>query len=323
MDDADDFRSSRPSRRTLLGRMGAGIGAVLAGCTDLAADGEIDDDENDAQKRIAELEAELARVRKENAALDEQITELESDLDGCRRRLDAVNIWGFDQETIDRLQKLADKLTDSVVVIDAITEDGLWRIGTGWVYDDGIIASNAHVVEPRRLPDGYPITQYKVWDRMGHRTEGTLLGYTYGEDDIFDQREDIGFLEVPESITEGRQMDRGTSRDLSTDEPLVQIGHPYSLEFWTAAAGPFIGHREPFFTSDIPGQPGVSGSPVIDLYGEVVGMTWGGQYVRRPHRQIGDMPESSDGQVLMAFEKAMNGMHSYMHRVHTAADNLI
>lgn len=322
MDGLDDLHSSRPSRRTLLSRIGAGVGAVLAGCTDLTADGNVDDGD-DAQNRIKELEAQLAEAQKENAALNEQITKLESDLEGCQRRLETVNIWGFDQETIDRLQKLADTLTDSVVVIDAITEDGLWSIGTGWVYDDGIIASNAHVVEPRRLPDGYSITQYTVWDRMGQQTEGKLLGYTYGEDDIFDRREDIGFLEVPESMTEGRQMEQGVSRHLSTDEPLVQIGHPYSLEFWTAAAGPFIGHREPFFASNIPGQPGVSGSPIIDLSGEVVGMTWGGQYVRRQQRQIGDTPESGDGQVLMAFEKAMNGTHSYMNRIHTAADNLI
>lgn len=302
MDESTDPRSL--SRRALLGAVGAGVGATLAGCTTPSTDASADD----AEARIAELEAELAETRAENEAL--------------RRRLSG-NMWGFDDETIDRLQTVADTWTDSVVAIDVITEDGRWSLGTGWVYDDGIVASNAHVVEPQRLPDGHSITRYSVWDRTGHRVEGKLLGYTYGQDDIFERREDIGFLEVPESMTDDRDMDRGRSHDLSTDEPLVQIGHPYSLEYWTAAIGPFVSHREPFFASNVPGKPGVSGSPILDLDGDVVGMTWGGQYVRRQQRQTDDPPEPGDGEVLPTFETAMNGMHSYMHRVDTAADRLI
>lgn len=319
MDESSESFTRKPSRRALLGGVGVGLGAALAGCTGILSGTSGDD----TQARIEELESELAEVRAENAALTEQVAELERERDRYRRRLQTVNLWGFDQETMDRLQELADTWTDSVVAIDAITEDGLWSVGTGWVYDDGVVATNAHVVEPRRLPESYPITRYEVWDRSGHRVEGELLGYTYGQDEIFDRREDIGFLDVPASVTDGRDMEHGVSRELSTDEPLVQVGHPYSLEFWTAAVGPFIAHREPFFASNVPGRPGVSGSPVLDLDGDVVGMTWGGQYVRRPQRQVGEVPAPGDGQVLPAFEKAMNGVHSYMHRIHTAADELI
>lgn len=319
MDESDESHSSWPSRRTLLGGMGLGVGTALAGCADVFSG----NNDADSRTRIDELEAEVAEVRAENAALTERVDELEGERDRLRRQLKTGNLWGFDRETMDRLQELADAWADSVVAIDAITQDGSWHVGTGWVYDDGVIASNAHVVEPRRLPDGHPITRYDVWDRTGNRAEGELLGYTYGQDEIFDQQEDIGFLEVPASMTDGRRMDYGVSRDLSTDEPLLQIGHPYSLEFWTASVGPFIAHRDPFFASNVPGRPGVSGSPVIDLDGEVAGMTWGGQYVRRPQRWTGDAPTPGDGNVLPAFEAAMNGMHSYMHRIHTAAEELV
>lgn len=316
MGESNDSQSWEPSRRALLGGIGLGVGTALAGCNGVS-------DESDTRDRIEELEAELADARAENAALSERVATLERERDRYRRQLEAANLWGFSRDTMDRLQSLADTWTDSVVAIDAITEDGLWSVGTGWVYDDGVVASNAHVVEPRRLPDGHPITRYEIWDRTGHRVEGELLGYTYGQDELFDRREDIGFLSVPESMTDGRHMDHGTSRELSEDEPLVQVGHPYSLAFWTPAVGPFIAHREPFFASNVPGRPGVSGSPVLDLDGDVVGMTWGGQYVQRPRRRAGDPPTPGDGQVLPAFERAMNGMHSYMHRIHSAAEALL
>ena len=310
-------RLSSSSRRAILAGAGALMGTAIAGCSSYQAE------DDDPQNRIQELEAELARTREENRALKGQIDELQSTLATTQRQLDDVNLWGFDQETMQRLQDLADTWSDSVVVIDVITDDGLWSVGTGWVYDDGVIATNAHVVNPRRLPDEYSIARYRIWTRNQSGVEGALLGYTYGRDEIFDSREDIGFLEVSSAITDGRKMDRGVSRELSKDEPLVQVGHPYSLEYWTPSVGPFIGHREPFFATNVPGQPGVSGAPVIDLAGDVVGMTWGGQYVRRPRRQVSDAPTPSDGDVLPAFEEAVDGMHSYMHRIQVAAEELV
>ena len=310
--------SQRPTRRAVLGSVGVGLGAALAGCAGLLGEGEASSE----HERIAELETELAAVREENAALSTRVTELEDERDRLRRRLETGNLWGFDRETMAGLQELADTWANSVVVIDVITDDGLWSIGTGWVYGEGIVATNAHVIAPRRLPDEHPVTEFQIWDRDGTRSHGTVLGHTYGEDDIFDNREDIGFLSVDESLTDDRVMDRGVSRELIADEPLVQIGHPYSLESWTPSVGPFIAHREPFFVTNVPGQPGVSGSPVLDLDGDVVGMTWGGQYVRRPQREVGSPPEPGVGEVLPAFETAINGVHSYVHRIERAANQL-
>ncbi|WP_418281920.1 trypsin-like peptidase domain-containing protein [Halorubrum sp. DTA98] len=323
MEESSEEAADHSSRRALLGGIGVAVGTALAGCSGLTA-GE------DDQAKIEQLEAELAAVRAENevltqrnAALTERTAELEDQLATNQPRVETPNLWGFSEETMSQLQGLADTWTDSVVVIDAITDDGIWHVGTGWVYDEGVIASNAHVVAPQRLPESESITQYTVWDRNGDRSDGTLLGHTYGRDEIFETREDIGFLSVSETVTRGRQMSHGVSSELSTDEPLLQLGHPYSLDFWTPSVGPFITHREPFFASNIPGQPGVSGSPVLDVDGDVIGMTWGGQYVRRPSREPGENPQPGEERILPAFEEAMNGMHSYMHRIHTAADTLI
>ena len=62
---------------------------------------------------------------------------------------------------------------------------------------------------------------------------------------------------------------------------------------------------------------------MLDRDGDVVGMTWGGQHVRMPRRQVGEAPTPGDGRVLTSFEEAIHGMHSYMHRIETAADELI
>lgn len=294
------------SRRQLLAGIGVSLGGVLAGCT---GNDEDDVSEADLEAQIDELEATVAALEEENAVLKEQ--------------LESVNLWGFGRDTMTSLQSLADTWRDSVVVIDAITADGLWSVGTGWVFEDGVVATNAHVIEPRRLPDGHPITRYEVWDSEGQRVDGDLLGYTSGQDTIFEDREDIGFLSVPESMTRNRRIDRGRSGSLSEDDPLLQIGHPYSFSFWTPSVGPFVNHRDPFFASNIPGRPGVSGSPVLNLDGDLVGMTWGGQYKARPQRTPGDAPTPGDGTVLPAFERTIHGLHSYTHRIETAAEALL
>ena len=339
MDEPDD--DGRPSsRRALLAGTSLVLGSALAGCTAL----QDNDDVADLRDRVARLESrvddleseladerettvetasDLAAARAETADRTAEVAALKEDLATCRRRLDTWNLWGIAEDALERLQVQSDQWTDSVVAIDAITPDGLWGVGTGWIYDETVIATNAHVIEPTRLPSGHAITRYLVWTRTGLEAEGELLGYTYGEDDIFDTREDIGFLRVPAAIGRGRVMDRGVSRELAPDEPLLQIGHPSSLEFWTASVGPFLAHREPFFASNVSGQPGVSGSPVIDVDGDVVGMTWGGHYVRAPRRSVGESPRPGDGRVMTSFEEAVNGMHSYMHRIETAYDAIV
>lgn len=123
--DAEDDRG--PTRRGLMAG-GLAIGAVLAGCASAAPGVRTQDEE------IARLEAEIAA--------------LERELEEYRHRLDTWNIWGFSDPELDRLQTVADRWTDSVLVIDVFTSDGHWSTGTGWVYDETTIATNAHVVRP-------------------------------------------------------------------------------------------------------------------------------------------------------------------------------
>ena len=274
------------------------------------------------QARVDELEAAFAQETMENEELRAEISSLKTEVEATNRRFEAWNIWNIDEADLSTLEALSHQWVDSVVVIDVITDDGRWSLGTGWVYDETVVATNAHVLRPERLPPERPVSRYDVWTYQGQRRRGELLGVTFGEDDIFETREDIGFLQVPSAVGRNRVMNRGVTRDLTVDEPLLQIGHPWSVGFWIRAVGPFLTHREPFFASNVPGQAGVSGSPVIDTAGEVVGMTWGGHYHRAPQRQPGDPPSAGEDTLMTTFEESVNGVHSYMGRIETAYEEL-
>ena len=320
-----DHITTGGTRRRFLAGVGITALAASAGC--LGDTG--DTSEEGRSNRVAELEAlveeldtQLAEARSENEQLQAEKATLEETIGKYQEQLESWNIWGFSEDDLSTLQSLATTWIDSIVAIDVVTDDGRWSVGTGWAYDDGIIATNAHVVQPRRLPDDIEVNRYDIWTHDGSLHSGNLLGYTFGRDDIFDNQEDIAFLSVPSVVTNRRVMNRGTSRDLVPDEPLLQIGHPWSVNYWVPAVGPFVSHREPFYVSNIPGQPGVSGSPVMDLAGEVIGMTWGGHYHQVPQRSIGEAPRPGDESILSTFEESVNGIHSYNHRIETAFEVL-
>lgn len=343
-------RSGR-SRRVFLAAAATSAAGVLAGCTGrLARDREADarireleaevarledalaNEQADTQQlraHIDDLEAELHRLEADLAASEDanqaqqaELEILEAELDEYRKRLETWNIWGFSDGELETLQALASEWIRSVVAVDVLTDDGMWSVGTGWMIADDVVVTNAHVVRPQRLREDEGVSRYLVWRHDGTRADGALIGYTFGEDQIFDGPEDIGFLRVPSSVGRDRVMTRGVGRDLAAGEPLLQIGHPWILDYWTPTVGPFLRHREPFFTSNVPGQPGVSGSPVLDLDGTVVGTTWGGHYHMAPARTPRDAPMPGDGMIRTTFEEAVNGLHSYTHRITTAFDTL-
>lgn len=68
------------------------MGTAIAGCSSY----QFEDD--DPQDRIQELEAELARTREENRALNGQIDELQSTLATTQRQLDNVNLWDLTEK---------------------------------------------------------------------------------------------------------------------------------------------------------------------------------------------------------------------------------
>jgi serine protease Do len=175
---------------------------------------------------------------------------------------------------------------ESVVYLELIEEGVSTGHATGWFVEEGVIATNAHNV------------------RLGVATTEELRGYTPDgrsfETDVLGHVEDISpdVAILGTEFTDAPPLPVRRDAELEVGDPLVQVGHPGGFGNWVISAGRFAGRTEPSMSigtpeveftnivTSIPGLKGVSGSPVLDLDGEVVAMTTGGSDV--DYREFGD-----------------------------------
>ena len=145
----------------------------------------------------------------------------------------------------------------SVVVLETPLESGS-SSGTGWFLENGLIITNEHVVA---------------------NAEGVITGYTLDGDTFSAQvinssvEHDIALLRT--DYTNAPPLPVGSSKELTPGQPLVQVGHPGGFGNWVISLGGFVSMEGEAFRGDVPGVPGVSGSPILTLDGKVVGLTNG------------------------------------------------
>ena len=161
-----------------------------------------------------------------------------------------------------------DAAYESVVRVFGQTTCGPGVAGTGWVIDDALVMTNAHVV------DGMPSPRVS--------TSAEWLG-TEARIVHFDPARDIALLEVPEL---GRQpLQRGGTP--ASGDPLTIAGYPGGSELTVRAArlrGVTKARGEDIYGRDevvrrilvLAGEvlPGNSGGPVLDERGRVVGLVF-------------------------------------------------
>ncbi|MGB7818005.1 MAG: MarP family serine protease [Ornithinibacter sp.] len=158
---------------------------------------------------------------------------------------------------------------DSVVHLRAEAQQcGRAQVGTGWVVARGRVATNAHVVA------GADTVAVRVRDE-GPALEGRVVA--------FDAERDVAVLAVPG--LDAPALDRGSA--LAAGEPAVVAGFPLDDGLWVGGARvrAVLDARG----ADIYGQPGVSrqvyslraqvrrgvsGGPVLDSRGRMVGMVF-------------------------------------------------
>ncbi len=154
------------------------------------------------------------------------------------------------------------QLKDSVVLIE--TNLGL---GSGFVYDlNGHIITNQHVIE------GADSIQVTFLD--GNITSADLIGM-----DIYS---DLAVIKVDPKVTTLFPVVLGESSDLSVGEPVAAMGNPFglsdtltvgivsSLERTLTAVGNYV--IIDIIQLDAAINPGNSGGPLVNLYGQVVGV---------------------------------------------------
>ncbi|MGL4174339.1 MAG: MarP family serine protease [Actinomycetota bacterium] len=140
--------------------------------------------------------------------------------------------------------------------------------GTGWVWQPGLVVTNAHVVAGVREPE-------VQIGGVGRRYQGTVV--------VFDPVRDLAVIEVPQlpaqSLPLGSELTRG--------ESAVVAGFPLNGPYKVGAArvrdvvtarGEDIYGRQPstreVYSLYAEVQPGNSGGPVLDSRGRVVGVVF-------------------------------------------------
>ena len=174
----------------------------------------------------------------------------------------------------DALASLYQNVSPGIVSIQVLTAQG-GDLGSGFVYDDqGHIITNYHVVEGQK--------KIEVDFTSGFKAYGKLVGT--------DLDSDLAVIKVDAPASELHPLTLGDSSKLKVGQSVVAIGNPFGLNGTMtlgiiSALGRSLpsAHESPggsgsFFSAgdliqtDASINPGNSGGPLLNLFGEVIGI---------------------------------------------------
>lgn len=199
----------------------------------------------------------------------------------------------FSESVRTRARETGVGARDAVVYVEVAHGGGRYTAGTGWALDPRRVVTNGHVVD-----GATDVTCYTV--------DGAALD---AEVEGASRSPDAALLRVgsdaPATLAPG---DPGA---LDADQPLLQVGHPNGVGYWIVSLGQFERRTSVFGGGDlvtsVPGRRGNSGSPLLTLDGEVVGLTYATTPTRT--RRPGDAPEPTDDRVHEALSTRTNSVH--------------
>jgi S1-C subfamily serine protease len=169
----------------------------------------------------------------------------------------------------DRLMAIYQQFSPGVVTVQTTT-----GLGSGWVYSsDGYIVTNNHVVDTE--------TTVEVDFASGLKTFGKIIGT--------DAYSDLAVIKVDVAASELHPLPLGDSSALQVGQTVIAIGNPFGLSgTMTTGIISALGRAlpsttqatggGPYSTADILQtdaaiNPGNSGGPLLNLKGEVIGIT--------------------------------------------------
>jgi S1-C subfamily serine protease len=209
------------------------------------------------QGRVEELSGELVKLSGEVASL--------------RNELASLKLSGPPSQPSSSVEEIYEMVKASVVMVKVERVQGFFvtRVqGSGFVYSaSGYILTNNHVVEGAR--------SIQVAFLDGTIVEAELVGA--------DPYSDVGVIRVDASKLKLTPLSLGDSSRLRVGEQIVAVGNPFGLTgTLTTGVVSQVGRLLPTDTGfSIPGviqidaaiNPGNSGGPLLNLRGEVVGIT--------------------------------------------------
>jgi serine protease Do len=206
----------------------------------------------------------------------------------------------FDCQTISTAQELGVNIRQSVVFIEVQYEGGAWSRGTGWFVDDqGHIVTNEHVINNH--------DEITVYTLDGEEFTPALKGRS--------EEPDVALLQID---TESTPIPTGSEEILEKSDPLLEVGHPGVVGAWVISLGRFEGliqykSKSSDLRSSVPVAQGSSGAAVVNLEGEVVGLTFGNK--NEDPRLRGETPEPVDDEVHERLDRNIISAHEPISEV--------
>lgn len=197
---------------------------------------------------------------------------------------------GFPESRLDDARALREQIVGSVFAVGPVllseSQDPATANGTAWSIHPRFAITNQHVIgeiesNPAavRSSGGTEVTLYLYPDKQSVR--GRVVAV--------DAEQDIAVIELLEAIEVEPLI--VAERPSIAGEPVLYVGHPARMQqMWITGLGVVTGYQLPLdrasVLSTLPSHEGASGSPIVDLNGEVVSLLTGGSFsncsVRNP-----------------------------------------
>ncbi len=220
----------------------------------------LQDQLNDVTSNIDNLRREISSINRE---LERELSSAGGDLN---EQIQIPNqIPSRSEGEISAIADLYERARESVVSIQTVNSQG-----SGWVFDtENHIVTNNHVVA------GVSEAVVTLYNRI------TLSTVVIGNDPF----SDLAVLEVIDSSISLTPLPLGDSNNIRVGEPVIAIGNPFG--FSGSVSSGIVSQKGRLFPSqggysisnmiqiDVPINPGNSGGPLINMRGEVVGITTG------------------------------------------------
>ncbi len=220
----------------------------------------LQDQLNDATFNIDKLRREISSINRE---LERESFSAGRDSEGQAQVPNQIP--SRSESELSDIADLYERARESVVSIQTANSRG-----SGWVFDtENHIVTNNHVVA------GVSEAEVTLHNRI------TLSTIVIGRDPF----SDLAVLEVIDSLISLTPLPLGDSNDIRVGEPVIAIGNPFG--FSGSVSSGIVSQKGRLFPSqggysisnmiqiDVPINPGNSGGPLINMRGEVIGITTG------------------------------------------------
>jgi len=233
---------------------------------------------NDNQSELYSFDEMLAKINysKETGEIKKYIND----------EAKSINIKALEEFGEDDIRRIVRSNMAEVTVINNLGKNGeVNGIGSGFFIKPGILLTNWHVIDGAE--------QLKILTYDGKECE--IDGIVCANDKI-----DLAIIKLKEEV--GKGVSFASLEDVTNSSPVVAIGHPLG-NLYTVTAGIYdkniVNQDVSFVQSQLPLLPGNSGGPLLDKYGNVIGIntaiTAGNTTLSLPYKYIDN--------ILQALEK--------------------